>query len=105
MKQTNYKFHSDLPYSLHDMVINKISIDNDSIHFSFIEGFVELTKPYPLVPGTIEIQGTDLDFCCVQILSRFGHYGGFRGKKIELAQFLSDPSLPLTPVIICSSSK
>lgn len=89
MKQTNYKFHSDLPYSLHDMLVNKISIHNDAIKFSFVEGFVELTKPYPLVPGTIEIQGADLDFCCVYILSRFGYFGGFRGKKMALTEFLS----------------
>ena len=89
MKQTNYKFHSDLPYSLHDMLVNKISINNDSIKFSFVEGFVELTEPYPLVPGTIEIQGADLDFCCVYILSRFGYFGGFRGKKMALTEFLS----------------
>lgn len=89
MKQTNYKFHSDLPYSLHDMLVNKISIHNDSIKFSFVDGFVELTKPYPLVPGTIEIQGADLDFCCVYILSRFGYFGGFRGKKMALTEFLS----------------
>ena len=89
MKQTNYKFHSDLPYSLHDMFVNKISINNDSIKFSFAEGFVELTEPYPLVPGTIEIQGADLDFCCVYILSRFGYFGGFRGKKMTLTEFLS----------------
>lgn len=89
MKQTNYKFHSDLPYSLHDMFVNKISINNDSIKFSFAEGFVELTEPYPLVPGTIEIQGADLDFCCVYILSRYGYFGGFRGKKMTLTEFLS----------------
>ena len=89
MKQTNYKFHSDLPYSLHDMLVNKISIHNDSIKFSFVDGFVELTKPYPLVPGTIEIQGADLDFCCVYILSRFGYFRGFRGKKMALTEFLS----------------
>ena len=89
MKQTNYKFHSDLPYSLHDMLVNKISINNDSIKFSFVEGFVELTEPYPLVPGTIEIQGADLDFCCVYILSRFGYFGGVRGKKMTLTEFLS----------------
>ena len=50
---------------------------------------MELTEPYPLVPGTIEIQGADLDFCCVCILSRFGYFGGFRGKKMTLTEFLS----------------
>lgn len=89
MKETRYKYKSMIPYSLHDMSIHKMSVQNDSVIFHFAEGYTKLVEPYSQVKGDIEIQGVDFDFCCVHILSRFGRYGGFRGEKMELLDFIS----------------
>ncbi len=89
MKETRYKYNPAVPYSLHDMRIHKICVHNASVIFHFEDGYTKMVEPYSKVKGDIEIQGVDVDFCCVHILSRFGRYGGFRGEKMELADFIS----------------
>ena len=89
MKETKYKYKSNISYSLHDMRIGRISKKDNSIELHFENGYVELKEPYLQIDGTIEIENVDFDFCYVYILSRYGKCGGFRGKKIELEKFIS----------------
>lgn len=62
MKETKYKYKSNIPYSLHDMRIDGISQKDNSIKIHFEKGDVELKEPYPPIDGSIEIQDVDFDF-------------------------------------------
>lgn len=88
--KTIYKYKSTIPYSLHDMRICNIEVNDEHIKLCFEEGFVETKEPYRQVDGCITIEGADSDFCCIQLLSKNGRYGGFRGKKMTLAEFLDE---------------
>lgn len=85
---TRYKFKLNTPYSLHDMRIDKMALSGSDLHLCFEHGFVKRQEPYEQVEGSITVEKLDLDFCCVELLSTNGHYGGFRGEKMELADFL-----------------
>ena len=85
---TKYKYKSDLPYSLHDMVIKKIKLSDDSIKLVFDGGFVSTAEPYPRVDGSITIQRVDVDFTVIWLLSKYGRYGKFKGRKMSLKKFL-----------------
>lgn len=43
MREVKYQFMSDTPYSLHDMNIRKIIINDDSIIFIMKDGFFKKT--------------------------------------------------------------
>lgn len=83
-----YKYISSIPYSLHDMITNKIKITDDNIKLYFKNGFIELKSPYKQVVGNILIEKVDLDFSKVYILSSSGKYGSFKGKKMSLTNFI-----------------
>lgn len=90
MREVKYKFMSDTPYSLHDMNIRKIIINDDSITFIMKDGFEEKKEPYNIVKGQIIFENVDFDFCCITLLSNFGQYGEFIGKKITFQDFLME---------------
>lgn len=90
--KTIYDYKSTIPFSLHDMIICKIEIADENIKLYFQNGFVELKEPYKQVKGNIIIEGADLDFCCIYLLSKNGQYGNFQGKKMTLAEFFSEYS-------------
>ena len=65
--KTEYKHNPPIPYSLHDMVVNKITIDKSSILLEFEQGYQRVDEPYNLVEGNIIIHGVDFDFVCVDL--------------------------------------
>ena len=84
---TKYKYKSTQPYSLHDMVVNKITHTKDSIQLIFDEGYESMQEPYQQIKGNINIQGVDFDFVSVLLLSKNGKYGKFQGYKLSLDHF------------------
>lgn len=95
MKETRYKANPCQPYSLHDMRINRIVIRKDSVEFMFEDGFEEIPAPGEWdeekdyrVDGSLLVEGPDYDFCAVYVQSISGRYGGFRGEKLELGDFV-----------------
>lgn len=85
---TRYKFKPDKPYGLHDMRIDKMELAGNDLCLHFEHGFVRSQEPYEQVEGSITVEKLDPDFCCVELLSTNGRYGGFRGEKMALADFL-----------------
>ena len=86
--KTKFKHNPPIPYSLHDMVVNNIVIDEDRIILEFKDGYESLVKPYNRVEGSIVINKVDLDFGCVVLQSKNGEYGKFQGEKLSLKEFL-----------------
>lgn len=78
----------DMPFSLHDMVVNKITCQNDSVHIQFNHGYVSIKEPYSQVDGHITVENVDMDCACVLLLSQFGQYGDFAGTKMLLEDFI-----------------
>lgn len=83
-----YRYHSTIPYSLHDMRINRIEIVGQDIKFYFEYGYVQLQEPFSQVNGNLLIQKIDFDSSHIYFLSENGKYGNFQGKKMELQSFL-----------------
>lgn len=88
--KTIYKYKSFLPYSLHDMKINQIKIKGEKLYLGFEKGYIEEKEPYKQVKGNVTIGGVDFDFTTVWLLSSDGEYGDFKGKKLELKDFLEN---------------
>ena len=86
--ETIYDFKSTIPFSLHDMRICKIEVIDETIKLHFENGFVETKEPYKQMDGQILIEGADFDFCEIQLLSKYGRLGKFRGEKMELTDFI-----------------
>lgn len=61
---------------------------DENIKLYFEDGYEEMKEPYQRVNGYILIEGADLDFCEIQLLSKYGRLGKFRGKKMELTDFI-----------------
>ena len=85
---TRFKQQTYLPYSLHDMVVNKITCQNELVRLKFNHGYIKTKEPYPQVNGNITIEKVDKDCACVLLLSNFGQYGVFEGKKMSLEDFI-----------------
>ena len=85
---TRFKQQINMPYSLHDMVVNNITYKNESVYLEFEHGFVSNKEPYAQVEGKITIENVDMDSTCVLLLSQFGKYGNFDGMKISLNDFI-----------------
>ena len=86
--KTEYKHNPPIPYSLHDMLVKRITLQKESIKFEFEYGYVKLVEPYNQVDGSITIEGVDFDFVNVLVRNRMGEYGKFQGEKLELPEFL-----------------
>ena len=85
---TRLKHQTDLPSSLHDMVVKKITCQNELVRLKFNHGYIKTKEPYPQVNGNITIEKVDKDCACVLLLSNFGQYGVFEGKKMSLEDFI-----------------
>lgn len=85
---TKFKQQINIPYSLHDMVVNNITYKNESVYLKFEHGFVSTEEPYTQVEGKITIENVDMDSACVLLLSKLGKYGSFDGMKISLNDFI-----------------
>lgn len=85
---TRFKQQINMPYSLHDMVVNNITYKNESVYLKFEHGFVSTEEPYTQVEGKITIENVDMDSTCVLLLSKLGKYGSFDGIKISLNDFI-----------------
>ena len=86
--RTEYKHNPPIPYSLHDMRVKKIIIQDKTIALEFEDGYVKLTEPFEQVEGNITIEGVDFDCTCVMLQSKWGNYGKFNGEKLELEHFI-----------------
>lgn len=85
---TRVKQQVEMPYSLHDMVVDKITCRDESVYLEFAHGYVSTQEPYPQVDGRITLEGVDMDSACVLLLSPLGRYGRFQGEKLTLEDFL-----------------
>ena len=85
---TRFKAKIDMPYSLHDMVVSKITCHDESVCLEFKHGYMSTKEPYPQVEGHIFIENVDMDCACVLLLSKLGQYGDFTGTKIPLEDFV-----------------
>ena len=86
--RTEYKHNPPIPYSLHDMRVKKIIIQDQTIALEFEDGYEKLTEPFEQVEGNITIEGVDFDCTCVMLQSKWGNYGKFNGEKLELEHFI-----------------
>ena len=74
------------PYSLHDACIHQILCQNDRVCLQC--RYECAAEPYPQGNGSVTLEKVDLDSSCVLLLSPFGRYGTFQGKKLTLSEFL-----------------
>ena len=66
---TRFKQQVDIPYSLHDMIVNQIILENDTVYLRFEHGYIRAKEPYPQVNGSITIEEVDQDSACILLLS------------------------------------
>lgn len=97
---TKFKYKPNNGYSLHDMVVSDIAIDDDVIKLTFEEGYVSTKEPYEKTPGNIYIQGVDIDFVTVKVFDKVKSSGSFRGREMSLAEFLNRYSKGFTFEIV-----
>lgn len=77
-----------MPYSLHDMRVNRIERTGEDLRFCFETGYVELKGENRQVSGNLLIEQVSMAFSDVYFLSENGAYGPFRGQRMELEPFL-----------------
>ena len=53
--RTEYKHNPPIPYSLHDMRVKKIIIQDQTIALEFEDGYEKLTEPFEQVLSLIHI--------------------------------------------------
>lgn len=87
---TRFNQQINIPYSLHDMVVFRITIKKESVYMEFSHGYVSTKPPYQQIDGNIIVENVDLDSACVLLLSKLGKYGNFNGEKISLKDFVKD---------------
>ena len=92
MKETRYRYKYDLPYSLHDQIINNVVIYKNTVRLAFYDGYIKNEAPYKRVQGNINIEMVDLDFADVHIMSLYGRMGSYKGKKMSLVDFMNEYS-------------
>ena len=87
--ETRIKYQPGIPYSLHDMRVEKITCLDHRITFYFENGYIECKEPFRRVEGTLSIENPDYDFCFVYLLGS-GSFKSFRGKKMLLKDFIEE---------------
>ncbi len=85
-----YHFEPTIPYSLHDMRVNRIERVGNHLRFYFESGYIELKDNFRQVNGNLLIEDVDMDFSDVHFLSENGAYGTFNGERMELVHFLKN---------------
>ena len=83
-----YHFEPTIPYSLHDMRVNRIERVGHHLRFYFESGYIELKDNFRQVNGNLLIEDVDMNFSDVHFLSENGAYGTFSGERMELVYFL-----------------
>ncbi|MCE7155503.1 hypothetical protein LZW05_03590 [Campylobacter coli] len=89
--RTEYKHNPPIPYSLHDMRVKKIIIQDKTIVLEFEDGYEKLTEPFEQVEGNITIEGVDFDCTCV-IFSPF--------KLADLSACKVEPVIAILPLVL-----
>ncbi len=87
--RTVYKQPTTIPYSLHDMSVQRIEVIGETIKLHMAYGYVETKAPHKQVDGNVLIEGADFDFCSVYLLGDSTHYD-FRGRKLDFLDFLRE---------------
>ena len=91
MKQTIRKNITDIPYSLHDAEVNKMTVEGKKLTLAFKNGYVQNAEPYDDVKGTVVFDGIDWDcsFACVYKCKEFTleNTGAIEGEKQMLKDF------------------
>lgn len=88
MTKTVRERNSNLPYSLHDAHIKKITILKDKIIFDFKYIFLYSNDgEESTAKASIEFENADSDFCDIYIMD-VGKKGKIKGKKQSLKKFL-----------------
>lgn len=94
MKKITRNNIKNLPYSLHDAVVNSIEFKENGILMHFQDGFYGITKTVTQVNEKIEIENIDWDFSYVYLLEYkdvlCGNVGELRGIKMELRTFVDN---------------
>lgn len=87
----------NLPYSLHDAHINKITMNESTLMFMFDEGYYEPKNGDNLpIQGYIKFDNVDLDYCSIFILNTDGNCKTFMCKEYEVMDFIKDyPSIDM----------
>ncbi len=85
-----YHFEPTIPYSLHDMRVNRIEQVGNHLRFYFESGYIELKDNFRQVNGNLLIENVDMNFSDVHFLSKNGAYGTFKGERMELTHFLKN---------------
>ena len=76
--RTEYKHNPPIPYSLHDMRVKKIIIQDKTIVLEFEDGYEKLTEPFEQVEGNITIEGVDFDCTCVMLHSSAKSHSNYK---------------------------
>ena len=83
-----FHFQPAMPYSLHDMRVNRMEWTGDDLRFCFEYGYIELKGENRQVDGDLLIEKVSMTFSDVYFLSENGAYGKFTGERMELEEFL-----------------
>ena len=86
--RTEYKHNPPISYSLHDMRVKEIIIQDKTIVLEFEDGYEKITEPFEQIEGNITIEDVDFDCSCVMLQSKLGNYGKFNGEKLEIERFI-----------------
>lgn len=89
MKRTTRENITGLPYSLHDMRVTEMQINEDELTLKFADGFERIGKACTRVDGELCFHKVDWDFCFAYVLDFASNAGSFTGRK----QFLQDFAL------------
>ena len=88
MKKIIRERKSNLPYSLHDSHINKITVLKDKIRFDFKYIFLYSDEEEEsTVKASIEFENTDADFCYIYVMN-VNKKGKIKGKKQSFKKFI-----------------
>ncbi len=68
MKETKLKKDNKLQYSLHDMKVKEIRLNEDNVTLIFENGYIETKEPFKQVDGTIMIK--IVYFCVIIFLKK-----------------------------------
>ena len=87
MKKIIRERKSNLPCSLHDSHINKITVLKDKIRFDFEYIFLYSDEEESTVKASIEFENTDADFCDIYVMD-VNKKGKIKGKKQSFKKFI-----------------